>query len=279
MVTLETTFAGLQLKNPLIAASSGLTNSLKKIKELEDAGIGAVETVQDVDGWTADVDALLAERERAAQKPPLTLPAEVSVSTLVHLSDDPDTVLARLNRRVPTRPDPNASLGTAFHDWVQRYFGAERLFDLDDLPGAVDSDTRCTEAEQLTELQTAFMVSPWAARTPIDVEVPFDMVIGETMVRGRIDAVFADDDHGATIVDWKTGAPPDTPAAAQHAAIQLAVYRLAWAQLSGCPVDRVRAVFHYVRLNQTVRPAGLPDLEDLAALLEAARAPARQEVR
>ncbi|MDD2328044.1 MAG: dihydroorotate dehydrogenase-like protein [bacterium] len=42
MVTLETTFAGLQLKNPLIAASSGLTNSLKKIKELEDAGIGAV---------------------------------------------------------------------------------------------------------------------------------------------------------------------------------------------------------------------------------------------
>ena len=42
MVTLETTFAGLQLKNPLIAASSGLTNSLKKIRELEDAGIGAV---------------------------------------------------------------------------------------------------------------------------------------------------------------------------------------------------------------------------------------------
>jgi len=42
MVTLETTFAGLRLKNPLIAASSGLTNSLKKIRELEDAGIGAV---------------------------------------------------------------------------------------------------------------------------------------------------------------------------------------------------------------------------------------------
>ena len=42
MVQLETTFAGLTLKNPLIAASSGLTNSLKKIKELEDAGIGAI---------------------------------------------------------------------------------------------------------------------------------------------------------------------------------------------------------------------------------------------
>lgn len=42
MVQLETTFAGLTLKNPLIAASSGLTNSLKKIKELEEAGIGAI---------------------------------------------------------------------------------------------------------------------------------------------------------------------------------------------------------------------------------------------
>lgn len=42
MVNLQTTFAGLTLKNPFIAASSGLTNSLSKIKELEKAGIGAV---------------------------------------------------------------------------------------------------------------------------------------------------------------------------------------------------------------------------------------------
>ncbi len=42
MVNLETSFAGVPLKNPLIAASSGLTNSVKKIKELEDAGIGAI---------------------------------------------------------------------------------------------------------------------------------------------------------------------------------------------------------------------------------------------
>lgn len=42
MVNLETTFAGLRLKNPLIAGSSGLTNSIKKIKELENAGIGAI---------------------------------------------------------------------------------------------------------------------------------------------------------------------------------------------------------------------------------------------
>ena len=42
MVNLETTYLGLKLKNPLVAASSGITNSVDKIKNLEKAGIGAV---------------------------------------------------------------------------------------------------------------------------------------------------------------------------------------------------------------------------------------------
>ena len=42
MSNLETTYLGLKLKNPLVAASSGLTSSVDKIKELEAAGIGAV---------------------------------------------------------------------------------------------------------------------------------------------------------------------------------------------------------------------------------------------
>ena len=42
MANLETTYLGLKLKNPLVAASSGLTGTLEKIKELSDAGIGAI---------------------------------------------------------------------------------------------------------------------------------------------------------------------------------------------------------------------------------------------
>jgi DNA helicase-2/ATP-dependent DNA helicase PcrA len=150
---------------------------------------------------------------------------------------------------------------------VQRFYHADRLFDLDDLPGAVDHDAAARD--ELAELQAAFAVSPWAARTPIDVEVPFDMVIGGRVVRGRIDAVFADDDGGATVVDWKTGDPPSTPEAKQHAAVQLAVYRLAWAALHDCPVTAVRAAFHYVRSGQTVEPDALPSAEELAALVAA----------
>ena len=221
----------------------------------------------DVDGWAADVDALLAERDRVAPQRPATLPAALSVSSLVELGRDPEAAMRRLRRRLPARPDPHALLGTAFHDWVQRFYGAERLFDIDDLPGAVDGQLARDNAEDLAELQAAFMASPWAGRTPVDVEVPFDMAIGEKVVRGRIDAVFEDAD-GVTVVDWKTGEPPNTPEAKQHAAVQLAVYRLAWAALRGVPTASVRAAFHYVRSGQTVTPPSLPEADDLAALLE-----------
>ena len=87
--------------------------------------------------------------------------------------------LSRLNRRLPARPDPHALLGTAFHDWVQRFYGAERLFDLDDLPGA-GRRRLPGRRRQLAELQAAFTASRWAARTPVDVEVPFEMAIGDT---------------------------------------------------------------------------------------------------
>ncbi|CDO27606.1 ATP-dependent helicase [Mycolicibacterium porcinum] len=224
----------------------------------------------DVEGWAADVDALLAERDRAPQAAPVELPGQLSVSTLVELSRDRQAALQRLHRRLPQRPDPHALLGTAFHEWVQRYFHSERLFDLDDLPGAVDGDSGRASAAELSELQDAFVMSPWAARTPIEVEVPFDMAIGRTrttVVRGRIDAVFAQEDGTTTVVDWKTGEPPATPEALAQAAVQLGVYRLAWASLRGCPPESVRAAFHYVRSGQTVSPESLPGEDELVALL------------
>ncbi|MEI7518340.1 MAG: UvrD-helicase domain-containing protein [Mycobacteriaceae bacterium] len=226
---------------------------------------GDSDDCDDPDGWIADVDALLAERARAHQSRPVTLPTSLSVSALVDLDRDRDAAARRLIRRLPSRPDPHAILGTAFHDWVQRIYGADRLFDLDDLPGSGDAHT--ADADELQALQDAFTASPWAARTPIDVEVGFEMAIGNTVVRGRIDAVFGDPDGGVTIVDWKTGEPPADDDARRHVAVQLAVYRLAWAGLTGRPESEVRAAFHYVRSGRTVTPDVLLGAEELAALL------------
>ena len=42
MATLKTTFAGLELRNPIIVSSSGLTDSAEKNQKLYEAGVGAI---------------------------------------------------------------------------------------------------------------------------------------------------------------------------------------------------------------------------------------------
>jgi len=59
---------------------------------------------------------------------------------------------------------------------------------------------------------------------------------------------------------------PDTPALAA-VSVQLAAYRLAWSVLCGAPLGRVRAAFHYVRNNRTLRPTDLLDADGLRDLL------------
>jgi DNA helicase-2/ATP-dependent DNA helicase PcrA len=142
------------------------------------------------------------------------------------------------------------------------------LLDLDELPGAADEDAAPDEA--LARLQERFLASEWADRVPVEVEVPFATEVGGVVVRGRMDAVFRDQDGdgdgGFDVVDWKTGRQP-TGAAAEAAAVQLAAYRLAWAALAGVLVEKVRAGFHYVADGVTVRPADLLDADGLTALV------------
>jgi DNA helicase-2/ATP-dependent DNA helicase PcrA len=217
------------------------------------------------DEWERDVDVLLAERAaRRTVGVRVELPSHLSVSQLVELAADPAALALRLRRPVPLRPSPTARRGTAFHTWLERRFGSSRLLDLDDLPGAADADA--APDSQLTELQEAFLAGAWGQRYPHDVEVPFEAELDGVLVRGRMDAVFADSDGGWTVVDWKTGAVPSDeqlPAVS----VQLAAYRLAWAALAGVPLDSVRAAFHYVRQDVTIRPADLLDADGLRALL------------
>ncbi len=216
------------------------------------------------EGWQREIDVLLAERDARRDQQQVMLPAHLSVSQLVELADDPSALAARLRRPLPFAPNPLARRGTAFHAWLERRFGATRLIDHDDLPGAADEGA--APNTELGLLQAAFLASEWAARSPHDVEVPFETVLDGVGVRGRMDAVFADVDGGWTVVDWKTGTVPDEDALCA-VSVQLAAYRLAWSALSGAPLSRVRAVFHYIRDNRTVRPADLLDGNGLRELL------------
>jgi DNA helicase-2/ATP-dependent DNA helicase PcrA len=222
---------------------------------------------EDPEGWAADVDVLLAEREAARSRRELVaLPDQLTVSQLVELADDPDALARRLRRPLPFPPNPLARRGTAFHSWLEQRFKSNRLFDLDELPGAADDSVGQETDGDLARLRSAFLSSQWADRVPVDVEVPFETEVDGVSVRGRMDAVYADPDGGWTVVDWKTGAVPDEeklPALS----VQLAAYRLAWAALQNAPVEKVRAAFHYVRHDHTLRPADLLDAEGLKLLL------------
>jgi DNA helicase II / ATP-dependent DNA helicase PcrA len=218
--------------------------------------------------WAREVRLLLDERQRqrVSDMIDVVLPEHMSVSQLVTLRRDPQALARRLRRPMPEAPDVYARRGTAFHLWLEQRFGAVELFDLEDLPGSGDSGA--ADDEELEELQKAFLESDWAQRVPERVEVPFATVVGGVVVRGRMDAIFSVPGRPGCydVIDWKTGRRP-TGVDATAAAVQLAAYRLAWAQLAGVSVDQVIAGFHYVRENVTVRPADLLDERGLTDLV------------
>lgn len=110
----------------------------------------------------------------------------------------------------------------------------------------------------------AFESGEFADRVPLEVEPPFAVVLAGQVVRGRIDAVYADEAAGAghyLVVDWKTNR------ARTADPLQLAIYRVAWAELAGVPVERVRAAFYYVRSGELVEPGPLEDRAALEAVL------------
>ncbi|WP_254189428.1 ATP-dependent helicase [Nocardia noduli] len=236
----------------------------------------------DPDGWTADVDALLAEfeAERVATRE-VELPGQIPATALVEMRADPAKLARRLRRPLPFPPNPLARRGTAFHAWVQRWFSGTRLIGLDELPGAGGPETVDGGVDaELTRMQNAFLESPWAHRSPLEVEIPFETSIAGTVIRGRMDAVFAEPGGGWVVVDWKTGAEPG-PADEPAVAMQLAIYRLAWARLmaarTGLPeadvLEKIGAAFHYVRSGRTVAPVELPGPEELAELIRTSAPP------
>ena len=199
----------------------------------------------------------------------MPLPARLSVSSLVTLARDPAELARQVRRPMPRPPARQARRGTAFHQWLEQRYGQQLLIDDNALFGSDGSEEDDTAEGDLAALRSRFEQGEWAERWPQAVEVPFETLVGGRLVRGRIDAVFADAPGGGyDVVDWKTGRPPGSEAERHAVSVQLAAYRLAWAALTGVAVADVRAAFYYVAHDQTVRPADLLDEAGLAALIE-----------
>ncbi|MET9396646.1 ATP-dependent DNA helicase [Kitasatospora sp. NPDC002965] len=221
-----------------------------------------------VDSWDRDLKALTGELERFRRGVrEVPLPASLSATQLLRLAADPDGFAHDLARPMPRPPQPAARRGTRFHAWVQSRIEPLMLIGPDALPGADDDGIE--DERDLERLKEAFLRTPYADREPHRVEAPFHLVLAGRVVRGRIDAVYRDGDGGSEfggasryeVVDWKTHREETADP------LQLAVYRLAWAEQAGVPLEQVTASFLYVRSGRIEQPAGLPDRKELERLL------------
>jgi DNA helicase-2/ATP-dependent DNA helicase PcrA len=215
-----------------------------------------------VEQWDRELARLVDEaRTGRADEVVVPLPASLSATALLRLHDDPDSLAEEIARPMPRKPSPAARFGTRFHAWVESHVGQQQLLDVDDLPGRADTDI--SGDAELEELTAAFASGPFGSRTPYRVEAPFALVLAGQVVRGRIDAVYETDD-GFLVVDWKTGRADTADP------LQLAVYRVAWAELMGVEVDRVRAAFYHVRSGRVDPLDGLPGRSELERIVSGA---------
>ncbi|MEV7781474.1 ATP-dependent DNA helicase [Kitasatospora sp. NPDC088351] len=227
-----------------------------------------VEDRRQVESWDRDLTALLGELERSRRGVrEVPLPPALSATQLLRLAADPDGFAHDLARPMPRPPQPAARRGTRFHAWVQARIEPLLLIGPGALPGADDDGIE--DEQDLERLKGAFLRTPYAHRTPYRVEAPFQLVLAGRVVRGRIDAVYREGDgrseSGAAsryeVVDWKTHREETADP------LQLAVYRVAWAEQLGVPLEQVTASFLYVRSGRIEQPAGLPDRKELERLL------------
>jgi len=229
-----------------------------------------------VASWDRDLEALTGELRRARQAvTEVPLPSSLTASQVLHLARDPDGFARELARPMPRPPQPAARRGTRFHAWVESRFEELPLplLEPEELPGA---DAEIADERDLEALKEGFERTAYAHRTPYRVEAPFQTEIAGRVVCGRIDAVYKEGDGDEAryeIVDWKTNRSPTADP------LQLAVYRLAWAEQQGVPLERVGAAFVYVRTGEVVRPGDLPDRAALERLIlgEPADEPQRDE--
>ncbi|HZE66585.1 MAG TPA: ATP-dependent DNA helicase [Sporichthyaceae bacterium] len=220
------------------------------------AGLSVAETAR-VASWDRDLELLLAEAARAHRpEREVVLPASLSASQVMALAADPDGLARDLARPLPRAPRTAARRGTRFHDWVEARFGQQALLEPEEIPGAADADLADEDFDALAQ---AFLRSEYAHRVPYRVEAPFALALGGRIVRGRIDAIYQTL-VGYEVIDWKTHARESADP------LQLALYRLAWAELAGVEPAAVEAAFYYVRSGRTVRPV-LPDRAELEGLL------------
>lgn len=246
-------------RDPLGPRRAAFESSVAKVRAAQAVALGTITGDDAVQSWVEDAEAIIRENsEFRSSGLDIPRPIRMSPSSIIAMKKNPEEFARNVRRPMPRARDEYSSRGTAFHLWIEKHLKGNSIFDDEDF----DLLAPIEEDRTLEELKAAWLESEWAARSAFEVEVPFETVIAGTLVRGRIDAIYKTE-QGFEVVDWKTG----STVLDDDSAIQLALYRLAWADLTKTPVENVTAAFHYVPTGVTDRRSNLLSLDQLIALL------------
>ncbi len=228
--------------------------------------------------WARELTLLLEERQRHIRSTGLVeLPTRVSASRFKDFVSDPAAVAASLRRPMPERPFRATRLGTLFHEWVEHRYGVHGTAEeLDSLPGELDIDASesggsafgesgTIEPDGLAELIATFELSEFAALTPEEVEIEIHLILDGEVIVCRLDAVYRMEGR-YRVVDWKTGKAPRDAEDLEAKQLQLALYRLAFAEWKGIDPELIDAVFYYVADDRVIRPERIYGRGELVSL-------------
>jgi DNA helicase-2/ATP-dependent DNA helicase PcrA len=246
-------------RDPLGGRRAAFDATVDQVRSAQSVDLSSLSGSTALHSWVEDAQAIIKESsEFRRNSGEIPRPIRMSPSAIIAMKKNPEDFARSVRRPMPRARDQYSSRGTAFHLWVEKHLRGNSIFDDEDF----DLLQPIEEDRTLEELKASWLKSEWADRNAHAVEVPFETVIAGTLVRGRIDAIYKTE-QGFEVVDWKTG----STVLDEDSAIQLAIYRLAWAKLAGIPVEKVSAAFHYVPTGQIDRRANLATEAELIALL------------
>lgn len=199
-----------------------------------------------------EIDLLLREQDdqiRALSE--VALPVRIPASKFKDFVSDITGQAANYLRPVPTRPYRATQTGTAFHSWIEDFLISE-----------IDNQT-----VDIVNLSEVFKTSRFRDLKPADVEVEINLTRGQNTFVCKLDAVFIVGDR-FEIVDWKTGAPPETEAEQESMALQLALYRFAYSELRLIPIEMIDVSFYFVADDLELVPEVVPSPLELIEIWE-----------
>jgi len=231
-----------------------------------------------------EIDLLLSERdEQLRQLNEVPLSVRINASGFKNYVTAPAKTAAGMLRPIPEEPFKATRAGTIFHNLMeQRYADVVRLaseapdIDLQEAGEQVWAQQMAQvdlaeHAETVAQFQATFEKTKWASMLPEAIEIEIQLAIGANIFICKLDAVFpngtaADGTPLFEVVDWKTGVAPKDDDEIAERSLQLALYRLAFSELMGLPIENVSACLYYVTDDRTVTPKHMLNRDEILEL-------------